>query len=197
MSTLFSQARTRIPRFADAAVERARLTVVPSRRVDAPKAPFVVLVVLLLAGGVAGLLAFNTSMQQAAFTVTDLQRQADALTARQQSLSMDIEKLRDPQALATRAKKLGMVPPLNPAFLRLSDGKVLGQPVAATPLDALRINPLPAAKPKVLAPKPLIIKVVAPRTATKKSAKHGAGSTKPAGTGGRNSQAPANQGTNR
>ena len=36
MSTLFSQARTRIPRFADAAVERARLTVVPSRPVDAP-----------------------------------------------------------------------------------------------------------------------------------------------------------------
>ena len=46
MSTLFSQARTRIPRFADAAVERARLTVVPSPPVDAPRAPFVVLVVI-------------------------------------------------------------------------------------------------------------------------------------------------------
>jgi cell division protein FtsB len=197
MSTLFSQARTRIPRFADAAVERARLTVVPSRRVDAPKAPFVVLVVLLLAGGVAGLLAFNTSMQQAAFTVTDLQHRADALTARRQSLSMDIEKLRDPQQLATRAKKLGMVPPMNPAFLRLSDDKVLGQPVAATPLDSLRINPLPAVKPKVLAPKPRIVKVVVPRAPQKKSAKHGAGSTDPQGTGGRKNQATGNQGTNR
>ena len=131
MSTLFSQARTRIPRFADAAVERARLTVVPSRRGGRRRgAPFVMLVVLLLAGGVAGLLAFNTTMQQNAFTATALQHRADALAARQQSLAMDLERLRDPQQLAARAKKIGMVPPPNPAFVRLSDGKVLGQPVA-------------------------------------------------------------------
>lgn len=169
MSTLFSQARTRIPRFADAAVERARLTVVPSRVQDARRAPFVVLVVLLLAGGVAGLLAFNTSMQQASFAATALEDRAAALAAEQQSLSMDLEKLRDPQQLATAAKALGMVPPPNPAFLRLSDGRVLGQPMAATALNAMRINPVPAAKPKVLAPKAEIVRVLAKPT-TKTSA---------------------------
>ncbi|MEP6814184.1 MAG: hypothetical protein ABI873_01395 [Marmoricola sp.] len=186
MSTLISQARTRIPRFADAAVERARLRVVPSRVQNAPRAPFVVLVVLLLAGGVAGLLAFNTSMQQSSFQATALEQRAEALAARQQSLAMDLEKLRDPQRLATAAKLLGMVPPANPAFIRLSDGRVLGQPMAATALDAIRINPLPAAKPKVLAPKPRIVKVVAPaasstnranKSGSKKPQRNGQGAT--------------------
>lgn len=202
MSTLFSQARTRIPRFADAAVERARLTVVPSRPVDAPRAPFVVLVVLLLAGGVAGLLAFNTTMQQNAFTATALQHQADALAARQQSLAMDLERLRDPQHLAARAKKIGMVPPPNPTFVRLSDGKVLGQPVAATRLDAIRINTLPAPKPKVLAPKPRIVKIVVPRTAdekngTKKSARDRSVANDRAGRAGSNRTPSGSQETNR
>lgn len=162
MSTLISQARSRIPRFADAAVERARLTVVPSRVESSPRAPFVVLVVLLLTGGVAGLLALNTSMQQASFKVTALEQQADALAAQQQSLSMDLEKLRDPQRLATAAKALGMVPPPNPLFVRLSDGRILGETMAAARVDAMRINSLPAVKPKVLAPKPKIVKVEAP-----------------------------------
>ena len=121
------------------------------------------LVVLLLAGGVAGLLAFNTSMQQNSFTATALQHQADALAAREQSLAMDLERLRDPQQLAARAKKLGMVPPTNPAFVRLSDGKVLGQPArghaARRRCGSTRCRP---AKPKVLAPKPRIVKVEGP-----------------------------------
>lgn len=168
MSTLISQARTRIPRFADAAVERARLTVVPSRVQKAPRAPFVILVVLLLAGGVAGLLAFNTSMQQASFEATALETRAEALAAEQQSLSMELEHLRDPQRLATAARALGMVPPTNPAFVRLSDGRILGEPMAATAMNAMRINPLPAVKPKVLAPEPKIVKVKAlPTTKTK------------------------------
>ena len=80
-----------------------------------------------------------------------------------------------------------MVPPPNPAFVRLSDGKVLGQPVAATALDAIRINTLPAAKPKVLAPKPRIVKVVVPRTAeTKKSAQDRSVATDRAGRAGSN-----------
>src|SRR5215213_1973704 len=72
MSTLLSQARNRVPRIAEAAVERARLTVVPrTARRRAPRVPFVTLVSLLLVGGVAGLLFFTTSMQQASFTATD------------------------------------------------------------------------------------------------------------------------------
>ena len=49
-----------------------------------------------------------------------------------------------------------MVPPTSPAFIRLSDGKVLGKPTPATADDSLRINPLPTRKPKNLRPTPIV-----------------------------------------
>ena len=108
-------ARARLPRFAGEAVRRARLSVVPARGVEAGRTSFVLLMAVLLVAGVAGLLAFNTSMQQRAFTLTAMQTKADALTARQQTLQMDLAALNDPQQLAARAKKLGMVVPPNAA----------------------------------------------------------------------------------
>jgi cell division protein FtsB len=158
MSTLMSQARTRVPRFAETAVERARLTVVPRRSAPATRAPFVTLVTLLLMGGVVGLLLFNTSMQQASFTATSLEETATTLDAREQALEMQLHQLRDPQRVAERAKRLGMVPAGSPAFLRLSDGAVLGNPAPADPADAMRIEPLPAGVPKILRPEPVIVK---------------------------------------
>ena len=188
MSTLLSQARTRVPRIAEAAVERARLTVVPrTARRRARRVPFVTLVSLLLVGGVAGLLCFNTSMQQASFTATDMEDQVTALNAQEQSLKMQLEQLRDPQRVAVQARKMGMVPAGTPAFLRLSDGAVLGKPTPATIDDAVRVTPLPTRKPRNLRPKPVVIEVPeksvagidgAPRTAnatsagTKKSTVH-------------------------
>jgi hypothetical protein len=159
MSTLMSQARNRVPRFAEAAVERARLTVVPRRAAKAPKVPFVTLVSLLLVGGVVGLLLFNTNMQQASFTATALEEHATILNAEEQSLQMRLDTLRDPQKVAARAKKLGMVPSSTPAFLRLSDGKVLGTPTVADPLNAMRISPLPTQVPENLRPDPVIVEL--------------------------------------
>ena len=159
MSALMNQARNRVPRIAEAAVERARLTVVPRTPVRAARVPFVVLVSLLLVGGVAGLLCFNTSMQQASFTATAMENQAAALDAKQQSLNMELDALRDPKRVAVRAKEMGMVPPNAPAFIRLSDGKVLGKPSPATTENALRVSPLPTRKPRSLVVKPEIITV--------------------------------------
>ena len=74
MSTLITQAKARVPRFAEAAVERARLTVVPPRRAigqtQAARTPFAVLVIAMLVAGVVGLLMFNTNMQQSSFRAT-------------------------------------------------------------------------------------------------------------------------------
>jgi hypothetical protein len=160
-------ARNRVPKIAEAAVERARLTVVPRRRTRAPRVPFVALVSLLLVSGVAGLLMFNTSMQQSSFTATALEQQSQILAAQEQSLQMELEQLRDPQRVAQVAREMGMVPPANPAFIRLSDGTVLGTPTAAVPEDAVRISPLPTRKPKNLRPDPVI--VPAPETETDES----------------------------
>jgi hypothetical protein len=161
MSTLMDQARTKVPRFAEAAVERARLTVVPRPRLGrsgrAARVPFVTLVSLLLVGGVAGLLWFNTSMQQASFRATALEQKAQVLAAERQALQMQLDTLRNPQRVALQAKRMGMVPPPAPAFIRLGDGKVLGDPLPATADDELRITPLPTRKPANLRPKPIIV----------------------------------------
>ena len=180
MSSLMSQARTRVPRLAEAASVRARLSLVPAGTTTARRTPFVVLIFALLAGGVVGLLMFNTNMQQASFHATALQQEADRLTAQQQGLAMQLDQLRDPQRLARAARRLGMVVPPDPAFLRLSDGHVLGTPTVATPADSVRINTFPAAKPRELAPVPKIVRIVAkagahPANLTT-SARHGAAS---------------------
>jgi hypothetical protein len=173
MSTLLSQARTRVPRIAEAAVERARLTVVPrTARRRAGRMPFVTLVSLLLVGGVAGLLCFNTSMQQASFTATDLEDQVTALNAQEQSLKMQLESLRDPQRVAVQARQMGMVPASTPAFLRLSDGTVLGKPAPATIDDAVRVTPLPARKPRNLRPKPFVVELPEKSAAASDGAAH-------------------------
>jgi hypothetical protein len=67
--------------------------------------------------------------------------------------------MRDPQKVAARAKRLGMVPGTGPAFIRLSDGKVLGNPTVAEPGVGMRIAPPPSPKPKSLRPDPIIVKV--------------------------------------
>jgi hypothetical protein len=105
---------------------------------------------------------FNTHMQQGSFYATRLQQHADELTARQQALDMQLERLRAPQRLATAGKALGMVAPGVPAFVELSDGSVVGTPTPASPEDAVRINPLPAQLPAPLRPKPIIVRVPAP-----------------------------------
>jgi hypothetical protein len=156
MSSMMNEARSRVPRFAEAAVERARLTVVPrasSRR--AARVPFVTLVSLLLVAGVAGLLFFNTSMQQVSFKATAMEQRAEVLDAQRQGLQMDLDRLRNPQRVAGQAKRMGMVPAAGPAFLRLDDGAVLGTPTPATWADAFKINPLPTKKPKNLDPTPV------------------------------------------
>lgn len=146
---------------AGAALERARLTVVPRARTRTSPLPFVTLVSFVLLAGVIGLLMFNTSMQQAAFTATAMERQAATLEAREQTLRMELDVLRDPQRLALKAQRMGLVIPATPAFLRLSDGEVLGTPTAATRVDGLRLLPKPPKKPAVLDPPPNVVTVVA------------------------------------
>ncbi len=162
MSSPVPQFRSRIPRFAEVAVERARLTVVPRRRTRAARVPFVALVTIVLLGGVVGLLLFNTSMQQASFAATALEGQADTLAARQQTLQMDLDRLSDPQRIASRAQKLGMVQAGNPAFVQLGGGNgvgsVSGQPSPGDPSLRFPIWPT-ITKPAVLNPRPHIVTV--------------------------------------
>jgi hypothetical protein len=156
MSSTAPQLRSRIPRIAEAAVQRARLTVVPRplTRSRAPRMPFVTLVSVILLAGVVGLLLFNTSMQQASFRATALERQASDLSARQESLELSVQELRDPRRIVRVAQDdLGMVIPVGPAgVLPLGSGKVIGDPQPAPEGNGLPLRMPPAKKPAALDP---------------------------------------------
>ena len=109
------------------------LKMVPQRRPSTPRAPFVVVVVALLAAGLLGLLVLNTVLAQDAFRLHVLQKQGAALAGQELTLQRQVEARRAPADLAARAAALGLVPGGPPAFLRLSDGVVLGQPSPASP----------------------------------------------------------------
>jgi cell division protein FtsL len=161
MSSPATQIRHRVPRIAQEAVERARLSVVPRTRTRAPKVPFVTLVSLVLVGGIVGLLLFNTSMQQASFAATALEEEATNLAAREQTLQMELDELRNPQRVATQAQQMGMVVPAAPTFLTLGGGAVEGVKTPATPEDRLNLTPPAPVKPEILAPAPTIVEVPA------------------------------------
>ncbi|WZH53242.1 MAG: hypothetical protein PIR53_04420 [Nocardioides alkalitolerans] len=151
-----------VPRIAEEAVERARLQVVPRVRARAPRVPFVILVGAVLLAGTVGLLLFNTSMQQAAFTGAELQSRVDLLDAKEQTLARQAEELRDPQRLAEQATAMGMVPASSPAVIDLREGRITVPGVPASPEDALDVAPPEPVKPAVLDPAPIYRDVTPP-----------------------------------
>jgi hypothetical protein len=86
---------------------------------------------LLLVGGLFALLMLNTAMAEGSFTLHRLQSTSGELADTQGALTQAIDAQRSPANLASRATALGMVPSDSAAFLRLSDGKVLGVARAA------------------------------------------------------------------
>ncbi|MFE2428012.1 septum formation initiator family protein [Streptomyces sp. NPDC059373] len=120
----------------------------PSRRPGAARSPFVLLIVLLLAGGLFSLLLLNSAVVQDSFQLNDLQKQTTQLTDEEQALQQEVDGYSAPDALDKRARELGMVPGGNPAFLA-PDGKVRGQADAATsePLPEPSVTPTPTSTP--------------------------------------------------
>lgn len=110
------------------APRRPRLTLVPPLRTGAPRAPFVLLLSTLLVGGLAGLLFLHTALAEDSFRLHDLKTRSALLADREQVLEQQVAEDASPKRLAERAEALGMVHSVNPAFLRLSDGKILGKP---------------------------------------------------------------------
>ncbi|MFF7749892.1 septum formation initiator family protein [Streptomyces sp. NPDC007971] len=128
----------------------------PVGRARAARAPFVLLVVLLLGGGLIGLLVLNSALSEGSFKLDALQKQTKNLTDEEQALQRDIDAYSSPDALQRRARELGMVPGGDPAFLG-PDGRVKGVPGVAGPQSAALTAPLapemigPAPRPSVTA----------------------------------------------
>ena len=113
----------------------------PSGPNTAARTPFVLLVVLLLAGGLISLLLLNSALNEGSFRLSRLERETTELTDEQQALQRDVDSYSEPDALERRARELGMVPGGSPAFLD-PDGTVRGVPERAT------AQPSPAATPE-------------------------------------------------
>ncbi|TCB97940.1 hypothetical protein E0H26_10095 [Micromonospora zingiberis] len=111
--------------------ESPRLRVAPPPPVRVPRAPFAALVVVLVVGGVLGILAVNTKINENAFRLLELQQQQAKLDVEQQQLTKQIAEAEAPGNLAAQARKLGLVESGEPALIRLPDGKLLSVPQPA------------------------------------------------------------------
>ncbi|HWG99226.1 MAG TPA: hypothetical protein VNV66_07870, partial [Pilimelia sp.] len=107
------------------------LKVAPPLPVSVPRAPFVLLVLVVVVGGVLGILMVNTEIMQNAFRLENLKREQVVLDRTQQDLEKQIADLESPGNLAAQARKLGLVPAGSPAFIRLPDGRTIGVPQPA------------------------------------------------------------------
>ncbi|MFG1806585.1 hypothetical protein [Streptomyces sp. NPDC049040] len=101
------------------------------RTATAARAPFVILVVTLLAGGLISLLLLNAAVNQDSFQLNKLEKETTGYTDEQQQLQQEVDQYGAPGTLERKARELGMVPGGNPAFLG-PDGSVLGTPDRAT-----------------------------------------------------------------
>lgn len=146
MSQMSATARvaSRAPQRRAAAPQPLR--VVPARAGRPGSGMFAALCMLLLAGGLVALLMLNTSMAEGSFTLHRLQATSGELTDTEEALTAAIDAQRSPANLAARAAQLGMVPADSAAFLRLSDGAVLGVAKPAEKRPGFTVVTAPQAK---------------------------------------------------
>ena len=137
------------PRRAAAAAPR-QLKVVAPPEIRGHGA-FAALCVVLVLGGFVAVLMLNTAMAKGSYTLRDLQQRSDELTDTQDSLRHSLDAVSGPGPLAKRARALGMVPAASPAFLRLSDGAVLGVAHQAKADSTFSVVTETAAPPRTVA----------------------------------------------
>jgi hypothetical protein len=148
MSQMTSTARVGARALNRPTSQTPRLRVVTGAPLHRGSAALVIICATLLATGLIGLLLLNTALAQGSFTLHDLRTTSDQLTDAKGALSQSLDSSKSPASLATRAFSMGMVPAQSAAFLRLSDGKVIGvaQQASARPELGLGVTP-PAPAP--------------------------------------------------
>ncbi|GAA0618614.1 hypothetical protein GCM10009547_21220 [Sporichthya brevicatena] len=131
MSSVLQSPRPVPPRTTRAGSAVPSLAVVPDRVPRAGRASFVMLLLLVLSGGLAALLGFNTALAQGSFTASKLQKEATALEDRSQNLEEALARAAAPDRLAKAAREIGMVPAPGVSFVSLADGTVTDGAVPA------------------------------------------------------------------
>lgn len=126
---------------AGAASARATLRAVPKGSRKVSQIPFIIFIAVLLACGLAGVLVLSTTIQTDSAELGRMQAQESELRYQEAALIAQAQNLRSSQRLAEQAWEAGMRPNPNPAFIRISDGAVVGAP------DVTRGDELPGIVP--------------------------------------------------
>lgn len=113
------------------AAPKPRIRLVKAPIQTRSRIPFVLLCMTIVAGALVGALLLNTTMARGAYEARELDTQLAQLAQTEQALLAEFDKLASPTELAKRARDLGMVQDSTPAFIRLSDGKIIGDPTPA------------------------------------------------------------------
>ncbi len=130
-------------------VPPASLRAVPAAVGRSRTGVFAVVCMALLAVGLVGLLLLNTALAQGAFTLQRLTETSRTLSNEEHALRQSVQEQSSSAALAQRAVQMGMVPARSMAFLRLSDGAILG---VAEPAKAESFVVVTAPRPPAPAP---------------------------------------------
>jgi hypothetical protein len=152
MSQMTSTARVGARALNRPTTQTPRLRVVTGAPLRQGGAAFSILCASLLAIGLIGLLLLNTSLAQGSFTLHDLRTTSDQLTETQGALNQSLNATSSPANLAKEATSMGMVPAQTAAFLRLSDGKVIGVAQPATQGSGFTVVGTTAPAPAVPTP---------------------------------------------
>lgn len=128
-----------------AAHARPQLRGIPSPPRRLSPVTFAVFVVGILVGGMVGMLALTTALQNQAFEVRAAQRTASELGYRASDLEAQVNRVKAPESLGRRATELGMVPNTHAVFIDVRTGEVLGEPtpVRGDEMPSLKVKPVP------------------------------------------------------
>ncbi|MEU4762948.1 hypothetical protein AB0H12_06815 [Actinosynnema sp. NPDC023794] len=113
-----------------------RRTSVTRQPTVAPKAPFVVMVMVVLGVGIAAIMWLATAATADSYRLQDARAEETRLARQVEQLRREVALAESPPGLADAATKLGLVPAGDPARLRqLPDGsiEVYGKPSAVQP----------------------------------------------------------------
>ncbi|MGM1058073.1 hypothetical protein [Saccharothrix sp. Mg75] len=134
--------RRRSPAAERAYARRAQRTsprrgpAVTRQPVVAPKAPFVVMVMVVLGVGIAAIMWLSTQATADSYRLQDARAEETRLARQVEQLRQEVALAESPLELAAAAEKLGLLPAGDPARLRqLPDGtvEVYGKPSAVQP----------------------------------------------------------------
>ena len=107
------------------AVKRPQLRVISgASRTTSSSLPFLTLIIMVLAGALVASMLLNAKMADTAYRMKEKQVELNVAEDHVETLRTQVQEASAPDALATRAKELGMVPAAAPGVVDVDKGQL-------------------------------------------------------------------------